>query len=373
MKILIASASTGNGHVKAAEAIEKAVQLAHPDIEVKHVNVLDFVPASFRAVYQDGYSFLADRAPLMWGWLYNATNIHGNRGVVQRAINNFQRQCAAPFLEFLHDYKPQRIISTHFLIPQIISSRPADLYFPVDTVVTDYDLHHIWFDPMVRRYFVADEEVAAQFSAFSVPENKIIVSGIPIDPMFAGDVSRPAVLAKLKLHPNHPTVLFLAGALGFGHLEKVIRRSMQFDRPAQFIAVAGKNKKLLAEIRKLAPPSHIRLAAMGFVNNMHELMAAADVVVTKPGGLTTSECFARGCAMVVHSPIPGQEEKNAEYIVRHGAGLRAHNADQISQLVSRLLSNPAELTKLRVNSRACARPRAAYIIAENTRAKISAL
>jgi processive 1,2-diacylglycerol beta-glucosyltransferase len=365
VKILITSVSAGSGHVRAAQAIEAAYKLEHPDIEALHVNVMDLVSKPFRRLYEDGYMLLADKAPAMWGWLYDATDRSGNHSGAQRAINAFQRNCSRPFLSFLENFSPDMIISTHFLVPQILSSGVMFPSIPMEVVITDYDLHRMWLSPLVRRYYVGHERVAETFSRYGLDSSRVTVSGIPIHPSFSEKISRDEVLQSLGFEPGVPTVLLMSGGLGFGSLEATLKRLLNIKSRLQIITVCGKNAEMLARVSTLQPPANIAVKNLGYVNNMHELLGVSDLAITKAGGLTTAECMAKGVPMVIVSALPGQEQKNADFVLSKQAGWQPNNLDQLVSVVVSLLNAPHELARLRMNARAAGAPMAAFTIASN--------
>lgn len=365
MKVLITSVSAGAGHMRAAQAVESAFKIKHPTVEAFHVNVMDLVSKAFRKVYEDGYMLLADRAPAMWGWIYEATGKNGNHSSAQRAINAFQRNCAQPFLAFLEKFRPDVILTTHFLTTQILSSGRTFPAIPVEVVVTDYDLHRIWLSPLSRRYYVGDAVVGERFERYGINSARVTASGIPVHPDFSTESMRFPVLSRLNLNPNIPTLLLLSGGLGFGSLEMTLRRLIKFTKPLQIITVSGRNAEMRARLEKLPSSKTVVVRNLGFVDNMPELLSAADLVVTKAGGLTTAECLAKGVPMVVMSALPGQEQKNADFVLSREAGWQPNNLDQLASVVASLLNAPRELARLSANARAAGKPRAAFTIADS--------
>jgi processive 1,2-diacylglycerol beta-glucosyltransferase len=354
--------SSGSGHVRAAEALKAAARYSFPGVTVEHINVLDHVHSTIRKIYEDGYAFVADHAPGMWHLLYDTTDKQGNHGGVQRALNSLQRQCARPFLNFLQQWKPDAILSTHFLTPQLLSDKSVGRMPPVDVVVTDYDLHRLWIAPLVRHYYVADELVVQKARAFGLNENKFSVTGIPIDPRFERAYPRDEVLRNINLDEHAPTVMLLSGGMGLGHVERTFRSLLEIRRSFQIVTISGKNQALCTRLRKIPTPAHIRCRHFGYVSNMHELLSATDVLITKSGGLTTAESLAKGVPMVIFSALPGQERRNAEFVESAGAGILARKPDDVRLSVEKLVSSATERFRFQVQARAAGRPRAAFDI-----------
>lgn len=365
MKILITSVSAGAGHTRAAQAIEIAVRREHPGIQISNVDAMDFVPKPFRKLYVDGYVSMVNRAPALWGFLYDAMDRAEKSSKTSRLMNVVQRANARPLLKHIAEFRPRRIVTTHFFLPQILGKHlgKGGVKIPVDVVVTDYDVHRIWLHDAVARYFVATDAIAFKMEKMGVARSKILVTGIPIVPVFSDLTDRAAILKSLDLEAGTPTLLLMAGGLGMGALAQTVKSLCNFPSKLQIIAVAGKNDALRAELERIDPPSRIRLRSLGFVQNMHELLSIADLVVSKPGGLTTSECFAKGAAMMVVSPIPGQEERNADYILENGAGLKAMSLEELEFKLVKLLGEPPRLARMKENSKRLARADAAIVIA----------
>jgi len=176
----------------------------------------------------------------------------------------------------------------------------------------------------------------------------------------------------MSLDPVKPVLLVLAGGLGLSVLEKSVKQLFHLDRPVQILTVAGKNEALRERLNRLTPPPHIRLVNQGYVRNMHELLSISDLVITKPGGLTVSECLAKRRPMVLYAPIPGQEERNSDFALRHHVAVRANVPSDLPLLVEQILSNPLEQLRFQTNLAACAHPDAAFRIVETSTQTLTA-
>jgi processive 1,2-diacylglycerol beta-glucosyltransferase len=186
------------------------------------------------------------------------------------------------------------------------------------------------------------------------------VTGIPIHPVFAEPKDRGECLDRHGLAADRPVVLQLAGGFGVGPIEQLYRGILSIDVPLQVVVVAGKNAKAKEQLEAVEVPRRHRAKVMGFTTEIDELMAAADVVVSKPGGLTTSEVLARGAAMLIVNPIPGQESRNSDFLLENGAAIKANNAATLPMKLARLLGDKSRLDALKASARRLGKPRAAF-------------
>jgi processive 1,2-diacylglycerol beta-glucosyltransferase len=335
-------------------------------VEAVHADVADFVTANFRRFYVEGYRVAVNYAPALWGRLYRYNDRAPDQNTLLPLLQRAQHACASAFFAYLHRFRPDRILSTHFLIPQLLSAdrRFTCLNPSVESIITDYEVHRFWVSDIVSRYYVAHEQMVAALARYGVPVWRVTVSGIPVHPCFSDPVSNASILEGLGLDPDRPVIMMLAGGLGLNELSRALQQIFTLPRSVQIITVSGKNEALRARLDKLQAPASVRLLNLGFVRNMHELLSISDLVITKPGGLTVSECLAKNKLMILFSPIPGQEAKNAEFLVERGAAVQVNTLDELPQTIEQLLRNPLLGAQMLAQVKACARPLAAYTIAE---------
>lgn len=359
--VVVLSVSAGAGHVRAALALCAAAERAFPQLRLTHVDVMDLVPAGFRKVYADSYIKLVERAPLLWAYLYQSTDRRRERSVVDTLRRNVERLNTRKLEHELARLAPDGIICTHFLPVELLSRHIGEgrQTPPVWVQVTDFDVHGLWIHPHMQGYFVANEEVASRIAARGIPPERVRVSGIPIMPQFSEPPDRAQVAAELGLDPGRATLLMMSGGAGVGGIEALARRLLAVGRELQIVALAGRNEPMLSALRSLAASHPGRLYPMGFTSTIERPMAAADLAITKPGGLTTSECLAMNLPMILVSPIPGQEERNADYLLESGVALKAVDAAALEFKVCRLLDEPERLATMRGCMSAVAKPRAA--------------
>ncbi len=362
-RVLILSASVGAGHLRAAQALEAAFAESEFPGEAKHLDVLRFTNPAFRTLYSQGYIELVNKAPDLLGWLYDRLDVPWKSHRLQQA---FEKANLAPLVRSLTALRPDFALCTHFLPAGIIAwlRRKGRLALPQAVVVTDYDVHALWLLRDVEHYFVAREEARAYLEGAGVPVERISMTGIPIDPMFATPRNKASARRLHGLKDDLSTLLVSVGGFGLDGAVKILECLLAVRLPLQVVAVAGARADVRNRLQRVAAaaPSRHRVHVLGFTTAMDELMAAADLLVGKAGGLTSSEALARELPLLIVNPIPGQEERNSDHLLEVGAALRCNNLSTLAWKVENLLADPARLTRLRERARAAARPRASFDI-----------
>jgi processive 1,2-diacylglycerol beta-glucosyltransferase len=368
-RVLLLSASSGAGHVRAAQALEKAFA-ARGDCVVEHIDTIQYVSKLFQRVYDKAYISMVRRAPELMGVIYERTDQpwqHPRRRLALDRLNT------APMIRLLKRVQPDLCVCTHFLAAEIVAWLIAKRKLRARNaiVVTDYDVHAMWLCRTVDRYYVAIDEAAEYLARIGVPREKLRVTGIPIDPLFAKPLDRAETRRQLGLDPAATVILVSAGGYGIGPVEQLVNDLLALQRPWQFVAIAGKAEKVrkrLEEISRNAgklTSGTPRLVPIGFTTDMDKYMAAADLLVGKAGGLTTSEALARALPMALIEPIPGQEERNSDHLLEAGAAIRCNNLPAAAWKIAGLLDDPARLARMRDAARGMGKPNAAAAIAED--------
>ncbi len=359
--ILLVSASAGTGHLRAAEALRLGFERVEPGVRVEHVDVLELAPGWVRRAYGGGFELVAARAPWLWRQLYERTDRPGANearwgGAAQRLLfREFRRLLLASDWALC--------LCTHFLPCQLAAGRRGLPPFAV--AVTDFVLHHYWVQPGVRRYFVATEDLAVRFRE-RARGARVDATGIPIAPELAAVPSMLAARRALGLDPRRPLALVMGGGLGLG-VEASVDAALAADVPGlQVVAVCGRNTLVRDRLLSRAVPGD-RLRVHGYVTEIPTFLAAADLVVTKPGGLTTSETLAVGRPLVLTRPVPGQEEGNTRALVAVGAAVAAPTPAALRQSLERLFREPGALGALAAGAARLGRPHAAEEIVRAVR------
>lgn len=343
MKVLILYASAGQGHKKAAEAIQRWLAAHRPEADVRFIDVLEYSSGLLRFSYIRAYDFMVRRAQWLWSAVFYATSPRLPLGL-SRFFNDMLNRLTAPRLEALiRAEAADLVISTHFLPSQIAAclKREKKISSYLTTVVTDFGVHPFWEAKGTDLYCVASESTRRQLLKLGAPAESIRVTGIPVDPVYTQPSDKAALRRKLGIPEDAFTVLLVTGSFGIGPLEE-IAGFLHLD--CHILVVCARNKPLFQRLRGLAIHN---VTVYGFVNNMHELMAASDLAVTKPGGLSSSELLVIGTVPVFISAIPGQEAENVRALAREGIGRYCRSPREVRDTVMDYKEHPEKLQKVR--------------------------
>ena len=365
-RVLVMSASVGAGHLRAAQAVELALRQLDPSALVQNLDVLDFTNSTFRRVYGRAYLDLVNKAPHVLGYFYDVLDRppspQRKRDRLRLLVEKLNLR---KFLRLLKTQPWDVIVNTHYLPAEIIASlrSKGEVEIPQLTATTDFETHRLWVNQPCDHYFTATEEGAAYLQHWGVPPGDTSVTGIPIHPAFSQPKDRGECLARHGLAGDRPVVLQLAGGFGVGPVEMLYRSLLSVGPPLELVVVAGRNEELKQQLEQVEVPGRHRAKVLGYTTEMDELMAVADLVVSKPGGLTSSEALARGAAMAVVNPIPGQESRNSDYLLENGAAVKINNVATLPHKLTRLLEDPQRLAGLKENARRLGKPQAAFDVA----------
>jgi processive 1,2-diacylglycerol beta-glucosyltransferase len=372
MRVLVATVTAGAGHLQAAAALEEAWRKLRPEDEVERLDVLDFTPKLYRKFYIESYVKLIEHAPELWAHVFKKTD---NPALV-RKLTRFRRALAqmttTKFVKHFNAIKPEVVLCTHYLPLEIIGrviaeEQSHDAHFMVSTV-TDFEAHLLWMEPGVDLYCVAHEQTKARLIARGAAPENIAVTGIPISSRFTARIQPAALRKQLGLRDDLPTLLVLSGGFGMGPVAEIYLELQKLPYPVQILIVCGRNVELRQELALLErrQPTHL----FGFVQNMQELMAVSDLIITKPGGLTTSEALAMGKPIFILNPIPGQEAANSDFLLENGAAAKANRVEDLPFRLERLLGSP-RMKEMAAAAKALGKPRAAMDVCRETLARIS--
>ena len=365
MNVLIATVTAGAGHVQAAAALEDAWRSRRPRDTIERLDVLEFTPKIFRKAYAEGYLKLVAHAPELWTRFFNKTDNPVRMRQHTRLRRRFATLAGRRFIAHLKRFKPVVALCTHFLPLEILGGFKADARnscAPFTTcVVTDFEAHSCWMELAVDLYCVAAAATGARLVARGVPAEKVAVTGIPIAAKFSNLVDPSAARKRLGLRDDLPTLLVLGGGFGLGPVAGILSQLDQVKTPLQTVVVCGRNEALRHELA-VADTRH-PTRTLGFADNMQELMTVADIVITKPGGLTSSEALALGRPLLIVDPIPGQEMANSDFLLEHGAAVKINRLDDLPFKLGQLLGRK-KLQDLARAASALGKPAAATAVCE---------
>lgn len=347
LKVLVFSASFGNGHLRAAEAVIEGIRIQEPSAKIIHLDFGDFLNKTINTMIKNIYGEIINHIPKLWGRFYYKTSMVQPQSVSQRFLNKLGRN---EFLKYIRELEPDFIVCTYPTVSSVLAQLRYEklLQVPVITVITDYTVHSHWVHPSVDLYIVACSEVRDSLLAWGIESSRINVTGIPVSLKFEEKIEREDILAELGLKLDRPTFLVMGGSYGvLKSANRICKKLADSSVPVQAIIVCGKNKNLYHSLNAVISQARNPIKRLNYVHNVEELMTASDLIITKAGGLTVSEALTKQLPLIIYKPIPGQEEENAHYVQKIGAGIVAETEAELGRLINYFLRNPEEVEKMR--------------------------
>ena len=368
-KILIFYGSYGGGHLSAARNIKEFIDSNYSNVETYLVDCIEYVNKSLNKITTKFYSDMAKNAQWIWKKVYYGAE----NGAVSKISTSAQKLMAIKLNKLLKEYSPDLIISTHPFSSYMCAllKKKKKTNAKIATVLTDYAPHGQWLlnPAFVDYFFVAHDGMKDNLLKRGIKEPQIKVTGIPLSNRLLANYNKEKVLSDFGLEYGKKTILFFAGGeQGFGK-DKIFKmlKSIINNFPAlQIIAIAGKNKKIKNNFDILVSQTHSNeyVKVLEFTNKVPELMSVSDLVITKPGGLTTTESLASGLPIIVINPIPGQEEENAEFLEEKGVAIWIKKHDNIEEELYKILNSPSVLQSMKTNARLLAKKNSTKDICE---------
>ncbi len=362
IKVLLMYITFNSGHYQASLSIENALKALSPGIETLNINAFSYTNPILERIINRTYLGVIRNTPEVWEYLYDNPKVLKS---VQRLRNLIHRYNSAKLKILLDDFKPNAIVCTQAFPCGMVADykKSFNLNVPLFGVLTDHAPHSYWIFDNVDYYIVPSEKTRIRLSRNGVPLEKICVFGIPINISFERPLDRDKIIQRLNLDSQVPTVLIMGGSQGIGPIEEVVETLEDTSLELQLIVVTGINKRLYKYIQRRSKHYKKRCLVYGYVDNIDELMEISHLIVTKPGGITTSEALAKSLPMIIVNPIPGQEAKNAEFLLEEGVVLKAEDVEDIVALIEELLTNRLKLEQMRRQAALLGKPRAAMDIA----------
>jgi len=360
LKALIFTVSIGAGHNKAAEAIGGVLE--ERGWTCKIVDTLQYINKAAHKIVVGTYLESVKFTPQLYGLLYRKAESGEGLADISQVLNQLFSLRLQGLVE---QFKPDIMVCTHPFPLQMLSILKGRRKFkaPVMAVLTDYAVHPFWVHRFVDAFVLPAEHLVHDLALSGVNQKKIFPLGIPVNPRFLESVDRAAVYNDFGVNPDKPIILVMGGGLGFGSVEKVIGALMDTPWDVQILAVAGDNKKLYDRLEEIAHSTDKTLVPLGYTNQVGSLMEIADVLVSKPGGLTVTEALIKHLPFAILSPIPGQEEQNSDFLLNNGLAVRLQKNNPVPAL-RQLLQNPLRLKQIREMAENLAKPTSTTAIAD---------
>ena len=367
-KIIIFYASYGSGHLSAAKSIESVINEKYPEIETKIIDCMKYVNKGVEKITTAAYRGMAKKAPWVWGKIYNASQ----KGVLAHISTKSNAMLAVKLLKLLREEKPDMVISAHPFSSQMCAylKRKGKIDFPLATIMTDFAPHDQWLvgHENTEFFFVAHDKMKNYLISKGIEESKVFDFGIPISTRFTKQYNRDEILKEFNLQNNKKTILFFGG-WNSGNAQtrtlKIFEVLATYSNDYQLVAISARNQKLQEGYEKIVKENNLtNVKILDYTTKVPELMAISDLVVAKPGGLTTSESLAMGLPMIIINPIAGQEEENAEFLEEKGVGIWIRKDDNIKEKLENLLKDDSKLAKMKECTKILANKNSSYDIVD---------
>jgi len=361
-RVLLMYISRVSGHHQATVAIQRALhQLSH-EVEAPAINGFGYAYPRLEKIINRAYMGIIKRSPKIWDYLYDNPKVFKRSQSIKKFLNKSSHK---KIEKLLKRYHPDTVVCTQAFPCGMVADYKVThgVDIKIIGVLTDYAPHSYWINEGVDYYVVPSADSKERFIKKGVDPDKIKVYGIPIRPKFAEQLDKLPIAVKLGLDLNTPTVLLMGGGQGLGPIQEAVKSLLCIDKDLQMIVITGINKKLSRWLDKIEPIAGKKLVHYEYVNNVDELMEVASLIVTKPGGMTTTECLAKGLPMVIVNPLPGQEMRNTDFLLEKGIAIRIDDTADIGEEIRILLDSPEKLNAMRQAAFANARPHAALDIA----------
>lgn len=357
-KIVVLYAAVGGGHFKAAEAIKNYIVENEPDCKVEMLDALKYTNKAIDKIVIKSYVNMARYSPDLWGEIYKFS---AKQYSVANFSNAVQKLLSLKLVKYFKEQNPDIIVSTHPFITEMcaVLKKKEKIKAKLNVIITDYASHRFWeLKPeYIDNYFVANKEMKYEMIYNGIAEEKIHVTGIPVSPAFLKEYDREKIYNDFGLDKNKKTALiFGGGEYGLSNIKEFYNGLLEVDHDIQIVTIAGKRVKSQKMFEKLAKNSNKKVIILGYTNKIPELMQIADLVVSKPGGLTTTEILTSHIPFAIINPIPGQEEENAEFLLNNGAAVRIFNAKKAKPFLDNLLSDSTRIENIKKMQKHIAKP-----------------
>ncbi len=362
-RILLMYISEHSGHHQASIAVEKAVLSTAPDTEVLNINAFKYTNPVMEKITHKAYLQIIKKRPEIWGYLYD------NPDVVKKTerLRNFVDTRGSRKIEgLIKRFEPDAIACTQ-AFPCGLAAKYKETHhldLPLVGILTDYAPHTYWIHGGVDVYIVPSDEIGQALIKKGILPKKIKAFGTPIDPIFETPLDKREICGKLGFSPGRPVILVMGGTHGIGPDERLIRALDDSPGDFQIAVITGVNKKLFKKITGMERSFRKKIIVKGLIDNTYDFMEISDIIITKPGGLTTAEALSKSLPMIILNPLPGKEDLNTKILTAKGIAVRARDEYDAARLAEELLNTPNKIKKMQDVISANAKPHSATDVAE---------
>ncbi|MDF2505251.1 glycosyltransferase [Clostridium sp.] len=364
MRALILSVSAGGGHKHAALAVKDYILKFEPGSEIKILDTIRYINPILNKVLVGGYLNTLKITPSLFGKIYKFTEDNDKDASISSFKSKLTEIMAYKILPAINNFKPDIIICTHWYPVEMVSilKKKNKINIPIVCIITDYAPHSFWIYPQVDSYIVSNNDMIEEMVHRGINKNSIFDLGIPVLSGFFTLYDKDETLRELKLDPNKKVILIMGGSLGMGRISSIYSQLADSTENIQIIVVAGRNKRLYTKLTSISKNSKVETRILGFTKDVNKYMQCSDVLITKPGGLTISEALICKIPLVLFSPIPGQEEKNEEFLLKHNLGISIGDGTNCKEKIEKLLFSPKTLELMKHNCMKFSKPNCGYNI-----------
>lgn len=346
MNILILSASTGGGHMASSKALKNFIETHNKDANVRVIDTIKYINPTLNKVVSGGYTTLAKEFPLVYKRLYKLTD---QKRKLTSMVGKMNLIFSKKLVPLINDFKPDIIITTHPFSTEMISllKERKKIDIPLMCIMTDYIAHNTWIKPRVDAYIVASETMKNEMIDRGISDKKVYPYGIPVDKKFLEEFDKTKIMHEVGFKEGKTTILVMAGSFGVKNISTIYDEISNIPLDIQIIVITGNNKKLFDELSYKVEVSNKKTELIEFTTEVNKFMKISDVIITKPGGVTTSEALSCNLPMIVFDAIPGQEEGNARFLIENNMAISIGNGSKCKDEVNKLLKDKDKLKDMK--------------------------